>query len=442
MTSNFYLDRPYNPDIDSEIIQVEKKKAKERKKRMANKFLNPRPTSIYVFFSPAKGTRIKYRTSLKIEPKYWDFDEGKIRPTAPGSIELNMQLEEITNQIIKDAYSALNEKESLTKKEYKTLVSNIVDGNVSVKETIKLKSLIRKFKRDKSKYVKHGTMKEYNTVFIALSDFEEKEKIELNLDSFDKGFYTQFESFLSNKRNRSFGGTGLKNDTIYKYISTLRVFLRWCHENGYAVPAYTFQKHRSPYKKKARNDIIVLTEGEIAQLEQFDFSRDLKYDRVRDLFLFMIYTGQRFSDVIRFAKADFHDDKWGFISVKNGKRVVVPFYGYIANGLKILEKYDYELPNISNQKFNNYLKELGEMAGISTVVRRIRYKGKKEIIEEKPKYKFMTSHMGRRTAVTVLLSRGVPVTLVQKLTQHSKISTLMKYEGADTNSLIDALKKY
>src|SRR5699024_7037636 len=116
---------------------------------------------------------------------------------------------------------------------------------------------------------------------------------------------------------------------------------------------------------------------------------------VRDLFLFMVYTGQRFSDVIRFYKADFHGDKWDFISVKNSKRVVVPFYGYISKGLSILEKYDFKLPQISNQKFNEYLEDVGKIAEINTVTRRIRYKGKEEVIEEKPKYEFMTSHMGR-----------------------------------------------
>jgi integrase len=79
------------------------------------------------------------------------------------------------------------------------------------------------------------------------------------------------------------------------------------------------------------------------------------------------------------------------------------------------------------------------MAEIDNNVRIIRYKGKKEIIIEKPKYKFISSHMGRRTAVTILLSKGIPLPLVQKLTQHSDIRTLMKYNSSSLDSLIDAL---
>lgn len=44
--------------------------------------------------------------------------------------------------------------------------------------------------------------------------------------------------------------------------------------------------------------------------------------------------------------------------------------------------------------------------------------------------------------VTNLLSRNVPITLIQKLTAHSDIRTLMKYESAGTDSLIEALNKF
>ena len=153
------------------------------------------------------------------------------------------------------------------------------------------------------------------------------------------------------------------------------------------------------------------------------------------------FTGQRFSDIMRFSKADLKDNKWTFLSSKTKKKVTVPFNGYIASGLDILKKYNYKLPVISNQKFNDYIKEIGELVGINEPVRIIRFNGKKEIIIEKPKCDFMSSHMGRRTMVTILLSKGVPITLVQKITQHSDIRTLMKYESAGMDSLVEALNK-
>lgn len=441
MRCNFYLDRPYHPEIDNRIITKEKKRASEKKKRLATKFYNPKPTSVYVFFSPDKSTRLKYRTSIKILPKDWDFTKGRVRSTTPGALDLNMELDELSSNIIREAYLTLEKNKFLSKNDYKNLLANKVDEDRLDLGGSKIESLINEFKKYKRLYATDGTMQEYNTVFKALREFQKNENKELSLLDFNKDFYINFENYLSQKKNPSNTERGLLNDTIYKYISTLRVFLKWCHGNGNNVHPYTFEKHKSAFKKKAYNEIVVLTMEEVLKLEELDLSTHSSYERVRDLFLFMIYTGQRFSDVMRFTKSDFQDDKWTFISAKTKKKTIVPFNGYIANGLRILEKYNFKLPEISNQKFNTYLKEVGALAEIETTVRIVRFRGKEEVVIEKAKYEFMSSHMGRRTAVTILLSKGIPIPLIQKLTQHSDIRTLMKYNSTSMDSLINALNE-
>ncbi|MGJ8685680.1 MAG: tyrosine-type recombinase/integrase [Nonlabens sp.] len=441
MRCNFYLDRPYHPEFDNKTITKEKKRASEKKKRLATKFYNPKPTSVYIFFSPDKNTRLKYRTSIKILPKDWDFNKGRIRSATPGAFELNVELDQLSSQIIKEAYLAFEKNKFLSKNDYKNILVKTVDEDLLVVGGSKVKSLITEFKNHKRRYVTDGTMQEYKTVFKALDEFQKLERKELSLLDFNKNFYIEFENFLSQKNNPKNKNRGLLNDTIYKYISTLRVFLKWCSENGNNIHPYNFEQHKSLFKKKAYNEIVVLNESEITQLEALDLTNHPSYERVRDLFLFMIYSGQRFSDVKRFSKSDFRDNKWDFISHKTKKQVVVPFNGYIANGLRILEKYNFDLPKISNQKFNTYLKEVGALAEINTTVRIIRYRGKEEIVIEKAKCKFMSSHMGRRTAVTILIAKNIPLPLVQMITQHSDIRTLMKYNSASMDSLINALNK-
>lgn len=442
MKCSFYLDRPYNPEIDSGIIKKEVMLAKEKKKPLAAKYFNPRPTSVYVFVSPDKSIRIKYRTSIKIQPKHWDFKDSKVKGTAPASIQLNGELSKLSAGIIKAAHDAKEKSPILSINDYKRLIAECVDKDNVGHGTNQLQVLIEDFKTYKTFHSTAGTMKEYATVFKALDDYQTKQCIDLTLADFNKDFYIRFEDFLSRKKNPLDGERGLLNDTIYKYISTLKVFLSWCRDNGHTVHPDTFKPHQSSYKRKSHNEIVVLTEKEVEKLMAFDLTDKPSYERVRDLFCFGCYTGQRFSDIMRFTKADFQDNKWIFLSSKTKKRVTVPFNGYIANALKILEKYDFELPTISNQKFNDYIKEVGKLAEIDSPVRIVRFNGKNEIIIEKPKYEFMSSHMGRRTMVTILLSKGVPINLVQKITQHSDIRTLMKYESASTDSLIEALNKY
>ncbi|WP_317166124.1 tyrosine-type recombinase/integrase [Sphingobacterium sp. SGL-16] len=120
----------------------------------------------------------------------------------------------------------------------------------------------------------------------------------------------------------------------------------------------------------------------------------------------------------------------------------MPFEGYIAPALDILKRLDYKVPKISNQKFNEYIKEVGKLAGLNEEIHITRYSGKDKLIIKKEKYLFLSSHTGRRSMVTNLLSRNVPITLIQKLTGHSDIRTLMKYESAGTDSLIEALNKF
>jgi integrase len=442
MKCSFYLDRPYNPEIDNDFLQTEIASAREKKRNLALKYLNPKSTSVYVFFTPEKYIRLKYRTSIKIHPKYWDFKNGMVKAAAPGAMELNSELNGLSSDILKAAVKIKDNNKVISKDAYRLLLKAAIDKESLILTENNLEGLIEEFKNQKAIYTTEGTMKEYRTVFKALNDYQKISNTTLSLADFNSSFFVKFEKFLSSKENPLNTGRGLLNDTIYKYISTLKVFLGWCADNGHPVHPDASKPHKSPYKKKAHNEIVVLTETELTRIYELDLGGRPTFERVRDLFCFACFTGQRFSDILRFSAADFKDNKWTFLSAKTKKKVTVPFEGFIATGLGILKKYDFVLPKISNQKFNDYIKEVGKLAEIDDPVKITRFSGKKEIVIQKPKYEFMSSHMGRRTMVTILLSKGVPVTLVQKITQHSDIRTLMKYESAGMDSLIDALNKF
>lgn len=439
MKFSYYLDRPYNPDIDPDKVKEEIRQSRVKKKIIPTKILNPKATSLYLFFSPEKGIRIKHRTSIKVQPRFWDFKLEKIRSVAPGSIELNNTLTLNAAEIVKTVQRERDRKGLLSLSDYKRIVSAILDSDESFYNPGQLTSLFEKFKSVKSVHNTTGTIQEYKTVFKAVEEYESTRNARLTLSDFDQDFFFSFEEFLSKKQNPKNKNRGLLNDTIHKYISTLKGFLSWCRDNGHIVHPDAFKIRSSSFKRKSHNEIVVLSEEELQKLVDFDLSEKPKYERVRDIFAVLSYTGQRISDVMSMSKSDFSDNKWTFLSEKVKKIVVVPFNGYIANALPIIEKYNYKMPSISTQKFNDYIKEVGELIGIDSPVKITRFNGKNKVVIEKPKYQFMTSHMGRRTMVTILLSKGVPISLVQKITQHSDIRTLMKYESADTDSLIDVL---
>lgn len=435
---NFYLDKPYNPDISPEKVKQELAKVGGKKKNLAQKFWNPSPTALYLFFSPDKSCRIKYRTNYKILPKSWDFEKERLKPSASGALEFNVELNNLANCCTREAMRKKETNQFLSKEDYKQIVQDCIDRDNAVNSEISISHLKTQFLSYKSNFVKEGTLKEYRTVFKGLEDFEKHKGTKLILREMDGKFLDQFEVFLSRKKNTNDGDKeGLLNDTIHKYISTLKVFLKWCNDNDYLVHPDVFKTQKTNFKKKAYNEIIALSESEIQKLMNHDLSDRPSLERVRDLFCLLCYTGQRFEDLINFDPKDIKNNAWDFISVKVKKRVIVPFEGYIAPAKDILERIGYSVPKISNQKFNEYIKTVGKLAGMDEIIKITRYSGKQKLVIEKRKYDFLSSHVGRRSMVTNLLSRNVPITLVQKLTAHSDIRTLMKYESANTDSLID-----
>lgn len=443
MKVNFYLDKPYNPDISPEKVKQELAKVGGKKKNLAQKFWNPSPTALYLFFSPDKSCRIKYRTNYKILPKSWDFEKERLKPSASGALEFNVELNNLANCCTREAMRKKETNQFLSKEDYKQIVQDCIDRDNAVNSEISISHLKTQFLSYKSNFVKEGTLKEYRTVFKGLEDFEKHKGTKLILREMDGKFLDQFEVFLSRKKNTNDGDKeGLLNDTIHKYISTLKVFLKWCNDNDYLVHPDVFKTQKTNFKKKAYNEIIALSESEIQELMNHDLSDRPSLERVRDLFCLLCYTGQRFEDLINFDPKDIKNNAWDFISVKVKKRVIVPFEGYIAPAKDILERIGYSVPKISNQKFNEYIKTVGKLAGMDEIIKITRYSGKQKLVIEKRKYDFLSSHVGRRSMVTNLLSRNVPITLVQKLTAHSDIRTLMKYESANTDSLIDALNKF
>ena len=109
------------------------------------------------------------------------------------------------------------------------------------------------------------------------------------------------------------------------------------------------------------------------------------YDRVRDVFLFQCFTGLRYSDVFNLRRSDIKGDHIEVTTVKTSDSLIIELNNHSK---AILDKYkdvafedDKVLPVITNQKMNDYLKELAELAGIDEPVRQTYYRGNERIDE-------------------------------------------------------------
>lgn len=97
------------------------------------------------------------------------------------------------------------------------------------------------------------------------------------------------------------------------------------------------------------------------------------------------------------------------------------------------------MPSITNQKQNDYLKELCELAKIDTPVVLVDYRGAQRMEKTVPKYKVIGTHSAKRTFVTILRQRGVSVEAIMKITGNNRrtIETYIANTESDAVSEVE-----
>ena len=95
---------------------------------------------------------------------------------------------------------------------------------------------------------------------------------------------------------------------------------------------------------------------------------------------------------------------------------------------EILNKYQGSAPRLlSNQRFNEYIKEVARIAGIDQIEAKRETIGGKEIATKRPKYELITSHAGRRSFATNMYLAGLPSITIMAITGHKTEKSFMKY---------------
>jgi site-specific recombinase XerD len=164
-----------------------------------------------------------------------------------------------------------------------------------------------------------------------------------------------------------------------------------------------------------------LTSEELRQLSEAQMPSD-RLERVRDVFVFQCHTCLAYKDLKDFKSSDIENvDGHQLYRGKRGKSGIEFTIPLLPKALEILAKYDSQLPVISNVKYNKYVKEVAEAAGIK---------------------KKLTTHWARHTGATMLLNAGVPMQVVSKVCGHSSTKmTERVYAKLLDKTVIEAVQK-
>ncbi|GAA3969749.1 site-specific integrase [Hymenobacter antarcticus] len=226
----------------------------------------------------------------------------------------------------------------------------------------------------------------------------------------------------------------LTDNAIAKNLIRLNCFLRYAHAQG-LTERRDFErlkwKHQTP-------DILVLTRHEVQALEQVELTDAPALANARDLFLLACYTGLRYSDLVSVRPEHRQGNNLRLRAVKTRELVTIPLRP--ASGVLLDRLFAGEVHNISNQKLNDYLKEVGQRAQLNTLVERVRYRSGRPENQTFTKWQLLTCHTARRTFVTLALEQGIPNQIVMQVSGHKTFSAFSRYINLAQSAVTDAFE--
>ena len=391
--------------------------------------------------------RIEFTTGYRIDSAKWDADKQRVKNGCSNKLkqsasEINASLLEYYTEI-QSIFKRFEVEDVLPTPEQIKEAFNALHKPVSEESKPKKKALPCDFFQVFDDFVKDcgrqndwtdSTFEKFAAVKNHLTNFREG----LTFEFFDERGLNDYVGYLRDVKE-------MRNTTIGKQLSFLKWFLRWAFKKGvHQNNAYDSYK---PKLKSTQKKIIFLTWDELNRFREFKIpSNKQALERVRDVFLFQCFTGLRYSDVFNLRRSDIKGDHIEVTTVKTSDSLIIELNNHSK---AILDKYkdvafedDKVLPVITNQKMNDYLKELAELVGIDEPVRQTYYRGNERIDEVTPKYALLGTHAGRRTFICNALALGIPPQVVMKWTGHSDYKAMKPYIDIADDIKANAMSKF
>lgn len=385
------------------------------------------PTPVYLVFR-YRNDRLVYATGVKVHPKYWNLEKQRVKNTSnvPDRDAVNNLLNDLETEAQRFYTEALAAKSFTVEalrghlERYQGKAKADEPGSVTFLDFVADFIASSKTRTQTTGETLHPrTIAKYKTTHRTLTEFAARWPRRLDFDTIDLDFYQAFAGWLNAK--------GYTANTVGKYIQGIKTFLNEATQRGLNTnQAY---KARGFKVIKEESDSVYLNEGELKMLADFDLSAHPRLERVRDLFLVGCWTGLRFSDLSQIDPAKhISGDIIKIEQYKTGAKVLIPIHDTVR---AVFDKYGGRLPPpISNQKFNEYLKELCRMAGLTQLVQKGITQGGKRRVLDLEKWELVSSHTARRSFATNLWRQKFPVASIRQITGHKTDAVFYKYVKA------------
>lgn len=421
---------------------------------------------------------VKQQTPMRIAEKVWNTTPGSLERTKYCRDEKIKKVFDDVENIRMDIYKKLDAGVALSSADVKEIVNFYVYRELREKEAaeaeeaarleaeanrVTLRKFIEQFRKDikagkrltdKGTVYAPGTINAINQACERLKKFEKKMKREYDFDDIDMNFYRDYTAYLNEQ--------GYAINTTGKCIKQLKAIMALAQSEG----LHSNSKYQDKRFKGTRVEVdsIYLTKEDLKKMMAVDLSkRTYGFDLARDIFMVGVWTAQRVSDYNNIRPEDIEVyTKRSIVDVpdpenpgktiekiekkeirvinirqkKTGTKVAIPCSSEL---LRILQKYNFDIPRLSDQNINDNIKEIAKLAGLTEIIKTESTKGGKKTIEEHQKWELVHSHTARRTGATLMYLAGMDIYDIMKITGHSTPIMLKKYIKADELEVVDKI---
>lgn len=362
------------------------------------------------------GEYLQFSTKQEILPYLWNQKNGSASGRTIAARQVNDHLTTIRLDL-HNHYRKLSDKYGkvfplMVKNAYLTPGDYYMLGYQFEEQLKHLKSRI-------GKNLTKETYYRYELTWRRLQNFikEKYNSSDIPLDKINLRFLEKFYLYLREKHDCA-------NDTAQKFMQKLEAVLIYA-EKIRVIPSNPFLFYTYQFDKRKP---VYLTKQEIDRIWKKQFKTP-RLTLVKDLFIFSCYTGLSFAEICNLRKDNIQkmNDGSSWIFIKRKKTDVMSYIPLLPIPIQLIDKYqnaknEYLVFNTyTNQKTNEYLKEIAEVCGIR---------------------KNLIFHLARHSFATLALSYGVSIESISGMLGHTNITTTQIYAQITKQKIGEEMKVF
>ena len=385
-----------------------------------------KPLPLLVYCSIA-GARIKFAMNCSVSPKHWDSKLQRVKKlidTPEITLGFNRKIEDAIFRLTSHLDSFQKRGKTVTKESISLALKGAPEKEVSQQWTESIEETYAHFlanhKNPAGFTMEHSTIKKHKTIKRNLTDFVTKYYPCFEWMDIDTDFFRKFQDYIYDELENI-------DNTATKYIKGVKTILRYLQESGYPINPTVLNFKVREYEAPAM--VVELKELQLLREKEIE---EKGLAMVRDVFIFMAWTGQRFSDIKTIDRKAITkrngQNVWLVTTEKtNDTSITVPLNEYCMEILERYANHKTAIPIFSEPYFNRSIKEVFKKAKIHRLVRKITWKRGRPNQASEPLSEIITSHVARKTFITNSLILGMSESEVKKISGHKVDRSFRRY---------------